>query len=268
MKKKLICLTGTLVFCLLSLTAAFGCATISITPLTSFDSSEYIFIGEVVGVAGPITSEKFHGEAWGLNVSVKNSVNLPKSPVSHFVVVPFYLESDCEDAGRSGIELLRYYPVGSEVRVIAKESKYAKSLMPDGNIRLEILPNNLGSIARNYSEAGQPLTSVGSRYDYKEYEPGNPCGITEESRPDFEANMYLPDFEFRKDLWRLKNAKSGKEKVRILERLVYFSDSYEYLDIAKQHVKDPKLIKRLAEEREAWMPIFNSKLVLSCPHNQ
>ena len=264
MKKNLVRLTCTFAICLLSLKVAFGCATIIVTPLTSFDSSEYIFIGEVFAVAEPITSERFHGEAWGLKIRVKDSVNLPKSPASHFVVVPFDLASDCRDLGQSEKELLRFFPVGSEVRVIAKESKYAKRLMPDGNIRLEVLPDNLGLIARNYSDAGQTLTSVGSRFEYKEYEEINPCGISGNDRPDYEAKTSVPDFEFRKDLLRLKNASSENEKVEILERLLYFPGSYEYDDIVAQHVKDRKVKKRLSEERKAWMRIFLSKLVLSC----
>jgi hypothetical protein len=250
---------------LLSLNVASGCATITVPSLTKFDSSEYIFIGEVMGVAEPIKSEKFHGEAWGLEIRVLDAVNLPKSTAKHFVVVPFDLESDCKDKGRSKDELLRYFPRGSEVRVIAKESKYAESRMADGNIRLEILPDNLGSVARNYSALGKQVTSVASIYNYKPYVVGNPCGNSDKDMPDYEANMRLPDFEFRKDLLRLKNAESERRKVEILERLIYLPDSSrEYLDVTGQHLKNKRTIKRLNKEREAWRRIFLSKLVLSC----
>lgn len=265
MKKNLFRLSCAIAFCLLSLNVASGCATISAPSLTKFDSSEYIFIGEVIGVADPIKSEKFHGEAWGLKIKVIDAVNLPKSPASHFIVVPFDLESDCKDKGMSEDELLRYYPLGSEVRVIAKASKYAESRMADDNIRLEVLPNNLGSIARNYSGLNKSVTSVGSIYDYKFYVVGNPCGISEKDMPDYEANMRLPDFEYRKDLLRLENAESEKERVEILERLIHFpSSSQEYLDVTGQHLKNRKIIKRLNKEREAWRRGFLSKLVLSC----
>jgi hypothetical protein len=265
MKKNLIRSSCAIAFCLLSLRVALGCAVITVPSLTKFDSSEYIFIGEVVGVAGPIESEKFQGGAWGLKVRVKDSVHLPKSPASHFVVVPFDLESDCKDKGRSEDELLRYFPVGSEVRVIAKESKYAESHMADGNIRLEVLPDNLGSIARNYSGSGAPVTSVGGIYDYRSYVVGSPCEISEKDMPDYEANMRLPDFEYRKDLLRLKNAGSEKERARILEGLLYFpSSSDEFLNVTGQHLKNRKTIKRLNKEREVWKRLFLSKLVLSC----
>ena len=265
MKKNFIRLSCAIVFCLFSLKAAFGCAVIAVPSLTKFDTSEYIFIGEVVGVADPIKSEMFHGEAWGLKVRVKDSVNLPKSPASHFVVVPFDLESDCKDKGRSGDELLRYFPLESEVRVIAKEAKNAASQMADGNIRLEVLPDNLGSIARNYSGVGKAVTSVNSTYDYRSYVMGSPCRLSEKEMPDYESNMRLPDFEYRKDLLRMKNAGSEKERVGILERLLYFpTSSDQYLEVTAQYLKNKKIIKRLSKERERWKRVFLSKLVLSC----
>ena len=265
MKKSLIHFSCATAFCLFSLQAALGCAVIRITPLTAFDPSEYIFIGEVVGLADPITSEKFHGEAWGLNIRVKDSVHFPKSPTSHFVVVPFDLESDCKDKGRTVDELLGYFPIGSTVRVIAKESKYVPSVMADGNIRLEVRPDNLGSIARNFSNDAGSMTSGTGVYDYKSYVAGNPCELSETDKPEYEANMNLPDFEFRKDLLRLKNAKSQSEKLKILERLVYFpSATNDEFEVAAKYLNQGTLPKRLMKAREAWRRIFDSKVVLSC----
>lgn len=266
MKKRLIHLAGAFAFCLLTIRIAVGCAVISVPSLTKFDSSEYIFIGEVIGVADSFKSEKFHGEAWGLKVAVKDSVSVPKTPASHFVVVPFDLESDCRDKGWSRDELLRYFPLGSEVRVIAKASKYAASQMTDGNIRLEILPNNLGSIARNYSDVSKSISSVGSIYDYKSYVVNSPCGISQKDMPDYVSNMELPDFEYRKDLLRLKKAQSEKQRVEILERLVYSPYlSGDFRDVAAEHLKGKKIIKQLNQKREMWERVLNSKSVLSCP---
>ena len=165
MKSSLIRTSCVIAFCLLSLKVVAGCAVITIETLTKFDSSEYIFIGEVIGMSDPITSEKFHGKAWGVKIRVKEYVNLPKTPAGHFVVLPFTLESDCKDGGRSAEELHRYFPVGSEVRVIAKESRYAKGLIGEGNIGLEVRPHNLGSISRNYSGTDKAASVGGGAYD-------------------------------------------------------------------------------------------------------
>ena len=252
-------------FCLLSFKLAFGCAVITVPLLTKFDPAEYIFIGEVIGLAESIESEKFHGKAAGLKVVVKDSLNLPRSQAKHFVIVPFELASDCKDQGRSEEELLRYFPVGSEVRVIAKESKYAPSQMADGNIRLEVLPHNLGSVARNYSPLGRPITSIRSIYDYRTYEQGNPCGNTEKAMPDYEGNMRLPDFEYRKDLKRLKNSRSQKARIEILERLTYSSIlDQEFFEIMRQHLQNRETRGRLKKERESWRRLFLSKVVVSC----
>ena len=252
-----------LAWCLLSLKTASGCAVITVPKLTEFDPAEYIFIGEVTGVVNPISSEKFHGDAWGIKVRVKDSVFLPRRPATHFVVVPFELESDCKDKGRSSEDLLRYFPVGSEVRVVAKESKYVESKMADGNVRLEILPHNLGSIARNYSSEGRSVSSAGSIYDYRSYVPGNPCRVEQKDMPDYEAHMSLPDFEYRKDLLKLKKAKSERMRLEVLERLAYFP-SDDYPEIVAQYIKNRGTVERLSRRWRAWRRVYMSKVVVSC----
>ena len=251
--------------CLLSLKVGIGCAVITVPLLTEFDQAEYIFIGEVIGPAESIESEKFQGKAAGLRVVVKDSLNLPKSPARHFVIVPFDLASDCRAKGQSEEELLTYFPVGSEVRVIARESKYAPSRMTDGNIRLEVLPDNLGSVARNFSPSRRSISSIASTYDYRTYVPGNPCGNTAKDMPDFESHMRLPDFEYRKDLKRLKNSQSQKARTEILERIAYAPiEDGEFFDLMKQHIKDIATRKRLNKKRASWRRVYASKLVLSC----
>ena len=81
--------------------------------------------------------------------------------------------------------------------------------------------------------------------------------------PDYEAHAQRPEFEYRKDLLRLRNAKSEKDRIKILERLLYLP-SDEYLAVVTHYLKNREIIKRLTEEREVWWRKFAAKVVLSC----
>ena len=87
------------------------------------DPAEYIFTGEVIDFVGPFESKKFRVKAWGLKVKVDETIYLPKAPAGYFEVFPYELWADCSTAGASKEELEKYYPVGSRVKVIAKEAK-------------------------------------------------------------------------------------------------------------------------------------------------
>jgi hypothetical protein len=251
--------------CFLSAKATFGCAVITVPSLTRFNASEYVFIGKVVGVAGPIESTKFHGKAWGVKVQVTEEVYLPSKVTEYFEVFPFDLESDCRDKGWSSERLLRYFPLGSSVKVVAKESKYSPSKFVGGNIRLEILPDNLGSVSRNSREDGTTISSADSVFDYKTYLPDNPCGMTEDDYPAYEANLRTPDFELRKDLLRLNAAKNETQRVKILERLIYLpSPSDEFTQIAKHYLRGRATERRLNKSKEKWWRTYSTVHAMRC----
>ena len=245
------------IFCMLivlSLSQAitFGCS-LRVAPISQFDTAQYVFIGEVIGVVGPLKSEAKKadgGEAWGLRIKVVDKIFLPQTPASHFDVFPYDLTAWCGLSGWKSEELSKYYPIGSQVRVIAKETTLLESKLPDGNIRLETSIYNRGSIARN-SESDLN-TSAESLYDYKRYADRRRTSAEED--PLFDSNYYLPHFELRKDLLRLRDASSEDEKVNILERLLFFPHVYDldYPKIAELNVRNAETVKLLNEKWGAW----------------
>jgi hypothetical protein len=236
--------------CSLRQSTSFGCSLV-IPPVSRFDAEQYVFIGEVVDVVGPFKSEdnKAEGEAWGLRVKVSGKVYLPTSPANYFEVFPYHLTPSCGLAGRSKEELLKYYPVGSQIRVIAKESTLLGSKLSEGDVRLEVSVYNRGSVVRN---AEPSLTTAEAVYDYGKYVEQK--WDSEGNRSGFESNYYLPDFELRKDLLRLEEATSESEKISVLERLLSFPHVYpiDYSEIAASYVKDAETLKRLEQKWKAW----------------
>ena len=247
-------ITCLLAFSSLLQSVSWGCSS-PIHPISEFDSKQYVFIGEVLDVAGPFKSESkmVIGEVWGLQVKVTDVVYLPQSPVSYVEVMRYDLTPWCGVEGWNREKLLRNYPVGSQVRVIAKESTLLESKLPDGNIRLESTRDNSGIIARN-SEP-ELTTSAESVYDYRKY-----ADRQNDAHPS-ESNYYLPHFELRKDLLRLRDAASEEEKIKILERLSSFPHVAEldYPKIAQLHVREAKTLKQLNEKWEAWKQKENAK---------
>ena len=242
-----------LLACTIAPSICWGCS-LAVPPVKGFDPAEYIFTGEVLNIVGPFESKKFQGKAWGLKVKVDEAVYLPKATASYFEVFPYELWADCSTAGTSREELGKYYPVGSKIKVIAKEAKLLPSKLSDGNIRLEDLPGSLGSVSRNYYEDGRQMTSTQSGFDYRNYKRVTPADYVRDFMPFLDAHGLLPEFELRKDLLRLRNAKSEAERVKILERLLYYPEccDLDFLKIAKDYVKNLETLKALNDQREAW----------------
>ena len=220
----------------LSLTAVASGCSLAIRPVTKFDPDEYIFTGEVIGYVGPQRSEHIVGDAWGLLVSLGGGVHLPKTPAGYFEVFPYGLGADCSTLGRPRDELAGRYPVGSKVKVIARESKL--DVPGDGNIRLVDSPGGNGLIMKaGEEEAGVPPESV---YDYGRHG---------------QDNTAAPLFELRKDLLRLREAQTEEGKVAVLLRLMYFPPRslFDYAQVVELHLADKGAGARLIAEREAWL---------------
>lgn len=195
--------------------------------ISKFDETEYIFIGKVVGYAKSLTlpvrrGRPARGQAGGLIVEIKEKVFLPKTPAKHFEVFPFGLGADCSALGVSRAELLKEFPLDSEVRVIAYQAAVFPSLLPGGNIRLEVPRTELGSLALNTDSDGNKMSSVESVFDYKAF--------TYNGDTDSESKALLPAFEIRKDLLRLRNSRNQKERTDILNRLKDMPDCCSDLD--------------------------------------
>lgn len=209
---------------------AYGCSLIG-QPVKDFDSSEYIFIGEVIGYTDAIEFHKNENRGFiesntpkdwylkwtnGLVVKVKDSVNLPKSPKTHFEVFPFDLGGACETLGVDKWKLQKRFPINSEILVIASEPTSFDHILPNGNFRLEERHlNNL--IALNPYENNQKLVLDNTEFDYIKTK-------------NFE-NYFAAKFESRIDLLRLKNASNEKARREILERLSHFYRGYSIVDL-------------------------------------
>ncbi|HEX8493619.1 MAG TPA: hypothetical protein VF658_12300 [Pyrinomonadaceae bacterium] len=256
MRNKFIFILGSLIFCLLCPVVSLSCS-LAIPPIKEFDPAEYIFTGEVIGFAGPFESKKFHQKAWGLKVKVEEKIYLPRTPASYFEVFPFVSWSDCSTAGTSIEELVKYFPIGSKVKVIAKAAKLLPNKLLDGNIRLEDSPRNSGNISRNYYEDGRQMTDAEAVFDYQSYKIVTADDYVRDFMPFVTAYSLLPEFELRKDLFRLRNAKTEDVKIKILERLLDYPRP-TYLDfetIIKSYIYNPATAKTLIEKWNARHPI-------------
>ena len=235
--------------------SSFGCS-LAVQPFMKFDPSEYVFTGQVMGLIGPFESKTFRQKAWGLQIKVGEKVYLPQTTADYFEVFPFQLWADCSIVGTASEELLKYYPVGSSVKVVAKIAKLLPSRLKGGNIRLEIVPGAWSDISRNHYEDGRQMADAQSVFDYRSFRQVTPADYISSFMPFLDARGALPEFELRKDLLRLSGAKSTNERVRILMRLLYYPSCCgggEYYGIAKHYLRDPKLARALNRKREAWL---------------
>ncbi len=233
--------------------SSLGC-TIGSESVKDFDSKEYVFIGEVIGIAGPFTSKEFSPEAWGLRIRIDDAVYLPRVPTGYVEVVPFLLGADCSTRGTRQEDLIQDFPLGSKVKVIAGAAKLLPGNPGSGNLRLEISADGIGSITRNDHVDGKPMTSSGSEFDYGSYRP-IPWQDTPEALIPFRyADSVLPHFELRKDLLRLRNTKNETSRIKILERLLFYPepDDFDFDRIAKKYVKNSEARKSLIERRNAF----------------
>ncbi|MDZ7361797.1 MAG: hypothetical protein ONB46_13885 [candidate division KSB1 bacterium] len=232
-------------------------------PPTKFDSLEYVFIGRVIGMVGPLHSPKVHGEAWGLLVRVKEKVYLPQFPKGGlFELFIYHLRANCSAEGISR-EVLAERFFDREIRIIARESQFFNSRLANGNMRLEAWAMNRGEVAINYAHE-ELFSSASSVFDYKKYAEnfkiyrnGNFQILGDKiksSRKDlflvFASFEKLRNFELRKDLLRLERAGSEAKRLTILKRLIYLPDDSPrrfVSEVARRYLKDEKTIKSILE---------------------
>lgn len=230
---------------------SFGCS-LNRASLPKFDATEYIFIGEVVGYTENLKFPKSQRETAGLVIKATEKVYLPKTPKKHFEVFPFGLGADCSTLGTDKKILEKEFPVGIEIRVIAKEAKIFPNFTIDGNIRLEIRSGELSSIARNSYENGERMTNANSVFDYQTFVNPTPEDYTESFMPFLEAKSFLPDFEIRKDLLRLEKSNIQSKKSQILNRLLYVP--------AGNDVSFNRLLKKYTGNRTEFEDLYYKRL--------
>jgi hypothetical protein len=223
------------IFCVL-LSVANACS-LYVRPLSKFDYAEYIFIGKVSGYTqAPVRSDltkpfnqiQKDRSVNGVSIALNEGINLPKKAQVHYEVFPYVLYADCSEGSTSLSELRKSYPIGSEVRVIARDPLFVESSKDNGIVRLEVIPGSLSDISLNTDPTGKQITSGSSVFDYKSY-----------SRDDrYRADGYygLPSFEARKDLLRLERAKTS-ERSSILDRLAFAppNANLDFFDVFKAY---------------------------------
>src|SRR5262249_21957112 len=194
---------------------------------------------------------------WGLLVNISKEVFLPDLPKGNFEVYPYNTHSDCSPVGWGQQDLVKNFPIGTSVRIIAKEAKYTKSKLDNGNIRLETGAFNDGSISINDFDE-RLITSVISECNYKRYyrdhkELYGSLKNYFKIDPLLLSHIELLDFELRKDLLRLKNTDSEETKVNVLNRLIYYPYEFNYSKIVKMSINDENIIKQLIMKRDKYI---------------
>ena len=243
------------------LVACFMCQTYkSIVPCTTiykppikFDSTEYIFIGKVINYTEPLFSDSLGRSFQGLIVEIVEPVYLPKNPVGFIKVVPYVLGAACDLTTWDRKSFEQQYPVGTELRIVGKESVFIKNENPSDNIILDINPYNMFTLSMNFKEPAILFSTKSSIYDYRY--------VCIDSNKSFFNKLSLNDsndsdklrlsfqnqyhYELRKDLYRLSIADSDKSE--IIKRLFSFS-SYskkDFLEIINSNIEDSTIKEEL-----------------------
>lgn len=210
--------------------------------ISKFDDSEFIFIGKVTAYSDEIASKNGNFKGRGIIVEATDIVYTPVNAAKHFEVFPLELTPDCRRHGYSLGDLKTNYPIGTELRIIAKKPTY----YPESEneiIRLEDRPADLTNISPNHDENGSRVTTSDSIFDYKTYDY--------ERDGDTESRADLPSFEIRKDLLRLKNSATQKERDAVLNRFLSVETTFSRLHlkgVLDNYASSPAEADRLYEE--------------------
>lgn len=226
---------------------AFGCFP-GPNPIKKFDDTEYIFSGKVIGytptvdfTTTAIPSKKVTRKNVGLIIKIEERVYIPQTPEKYFEVFDYNTDSDCSPLGIDKDVMERKFPLNSEVRVIAKAASLLSGSLANGNIRLEICPNDRGSISLNNQNYIDSVRRASKGFDYQ--------SLKNLKYPD----SLVADYEMRRDLFRLENSSSPEERSKILERLLYFPRYYlfprlDFRSLAKAYVAGEAEYNRLEAE--------------------
>ncbi len=232
-----------------------GCSLL-LKPLAKYDPNEYLFTGKVVGYTEPRimpesghwgTDSKYQRVTYGLIVELKEEIHLPKKPGSYFEIFEFGIGGLCELRPVKLEYLEKNFPITTEVRVNAKTTDYFKDEIPSGIVRLSTVSTH-SLLIGNVDSKGNPLTTAESVYKYESFKSTN----------GFSEDPYLPMFELKKDLLRLNQSKTQKDKDEILERIVYFPPKYIWMvdieEIIRNHSKAPnKFIDKFEKHLKTFM---------------
>lgn len=237
---------------------AFGCSLL-ISPTSDFDTTHYIFIGEIVEVLDNVNydSQGVKDKAVGFKVKVSENIYSPKQ-ATYFEVFPLRLTPSCGLMSDTK-KMRELFSVGSQVRVVAKEATVFKNQpVESSTIRLETSIRNRGSFSRN--DLSENLrTTAKTFYDYSSFVQKQ--GTTAAEDALVESNYYLLEFELEKDLLRLKESKSEDERTKILERLVFYPHVHNlsFPKVGRVYLKNQNKLAALEKQWEQRVQEIYSK---------
>ena len=204
----------------------FACQVAPYKPF-KFDSTEYVFIGEVTAYTEsvdfdrnkPPYSDLLRDEALkqtrGLLVKVTDVVYIPTEQ-SEFEVFVYGMGSGCESLGRTLERLKNDFPIGTEVIVVAQEAFQIPKKSASGVVRLEI------NFPRGIFEANLSKVTPNSVFDFSKVAP---------KKKEWLNRFTRGAFELRKEMLCLDNAKDAVEKKDILSRLLSMDYQADLIDL-------------------------------------
>lgn len=209
----------------------FGCSQ-AYAKISQFPKHIYVFTGEIIGYTDKFESKEIHGEAYGFKIKPVDVLNAPIKAKDFYEVFPFKLEADCSHTGYNLDELKSYFLSNSKVRVMAVEAGFLKGGSQSSQVPLQAFELNENHIKNRYS------FSTNSIFDY------------ENSKYQQYSDL---QFELYKDLLRIEKAKTLSNKVKILNRLVYFQGYWlDFESLLKQHLSS-KTAQKLNNKRKAFL---------------
>lgn len=227
-----------------------ACSTVYHPPI-KFDSTEYIFIGKIAGYIGPLRSQSLGGEFWAVLIQPVYLTYVPQIPPKCFEIIPYNQGADCKLMGLAEIEIKYQYPIGHNLRVVGRETKFLKDNLDSNDIRLDINPYNNFDLSMDFDTIPVLHSSPNSEYDYNnawreanEKYQASCAGYSQLKKDQLSISFQnLFHFELRKDLFRLAVSRDSQKTISTLRRLAYFPyyTQEQYIQLVDQYVVNKKM---------------------------
>ena len=193
-------------------------------PPIEVDPEEFVFTGTVTELVELPDQGPQVDSTVGVRVRVRESILRPRwaKPSGEYIVHLFSLGADCIKRRRGEQSILEDYAPGTEVWVIARKAGSGS------DIDLEVWEGDGAYMMPN----PKPPTSARAVSDYRK----------------IKASL-LPEFELRKDLLRLRQSSSDREREKILMRLAFYPDyrwrEERFLALVNSNLKSRKSIEKV-----------------------
>lgn len=214
--------------------AAAACELTTAPPVSQFDATLYVFIGEVREVVGPVNSEQVVGNAWGIRVEPTQLIAAPAEIAETVDVFEFELSPGCEAIGLSAQQVSERFPPGSQLRVVARLSDRLGPAAAASGPRLEAGPFHAPSVLAVRHPDEPPLATL----DPSEYEWRSYAGRV--------------TFELVSGLSRLASAQNDAERAAILRRIgtgpLTHPAEIDFAALVQRYIAEPAVADTLLSE--------------------